>query len=222
MCTHQQTVELQHEAETVCMCCGLVLEKMYGNTHERMYLQNVTATDADDLTFLLEICSSNFIPDRFAYEAAYEFAQMMQKSSPAKLIAKLYNVLLQNNASRTIKNLAYMSGVTNSDIRREVSNIGLPGQANSKDLLHPICAKLHFKRSDICKMDQIIDSVECKNQHLNPLTVIGGVIYQYSKKIKNKISIKDIAEVCDISPMSIYRFNKIFTSSSWNYDCFPR
>jgi hypothetical protein len=108
-----------------------------------------------------------------------------------------------------MKNISGWTGTSQKKIWK-IEKLLFPGklrQLESTNILDPICANLELGYNDIQNIKNIIRSMSKSN--FNPNVVAASEVYKYCKSIKiPNTTMKSIAMLFDINPISIFRYCK--------------
>jgi len=198
LCTHINQITDEREGTIVCTDCGLVLT-------DKIFAESKTIdTTYSELHFKIkDILDKLYLPECFISDIIKKYLNSPQK----KFLLEYYVYLSLNEAGFpiSIKDISNVSGIPDSKIY-SLQDGNQTICLEPEKILEKYCKNLEidYKTYSLIKNELPKD---IKTGH-NPLTVIGSTIYKYSKKNKLKLSMKKIAEVVNISTVSIQRYIK--------------
>lgn len=222
-CSHQNEVIDEREGIYVCISCGLVKDYLFSDgifSFEDMNKSSTAHTFDDVENFLHQLHIPKYFSPIVKYNLSNKTSMKNTTSSlkissnrssfnhtktksvnVKKIVSEIYNAVNTNNSNILLKDLANFSHLQ-------------PHQIKSKDILivnlMNVLEKYTTRFNLIFKECAVIKEKisQFNNTGYQPLTVIGGLIYLYLIKFKNKIPMLKIASILGISSISIQRFTK--------------
>ena len=234
-CCHSQYLTDQHEGNStiylsllkkkkeknffilgtiVCQDCGLVLhENIPYNTNE--ITNNDSFAKSSNYFKIVDCCYRMHITYNFIISFIHESftnerkKPVFQKINDDHLIAYIIYTSLKNlNIPRSLDYVAGNCGVRTNDIWKcEFVDEKLSNPIRFQDIVRSVHSQvgLTMKESDkICDLEENI-----KNLSFSPLTLAGSLIYFYCKLKKKKVTLKKVAELVNVTNVSICRCLKI-------------
>lgn len=212
-CSHSNSVCDYHEGTEVCMSCGLVLAPLFISSFDQKILNSVYKSEKDkqkiqEIEDILDMMHISRFYSNFIYK--YFTSNFMIWNSKTTVFC-IFKVLNEMGYSISMRELA---AVTN--VEKKKLNSAQPNNQNVEVSFDNIAEKycqilnLPFKTITVIK-DKIIKSPMTGH---NPNSVIASVIYKTLKKEKHKISLKKIANLTNVSCISIQRYNKVLPDVS--------
>ena len=213
-CSHLQTVDNDREGECVCTECGLVLESLYTATYEDMHMSATSYTaDSNIYSFVSDICHNGCMPEgviTYAMNYYRKLCTKLRKQFPERNIAAyaVYETLNRFEATRTAEEIEHFSGVKIRDIWLIESNISTDAALNDPTgYVQRYASLLGLKYCHQLFIKEVIvlmeNSLNIGNIKANCLVAV--TIYLASKELGEKLMLKKICEVCDISTTSVHR-----------------
>ena len=196
LCAHINQITDVREGTIVCTDCGLVLtDKIFNDTIKTRDTYSVLSLQIKDILEKL------FLPECFTSDIIKKYLSLPKKKYLLEYI--VYLTLHESGFPISIKDIAHVTGIPDTkiyDLQDNNESIFLKPEM----MLEKYCThlKLDYKTYSVIKKDL---PQNIKTGH-NPLTVIASIIYSYCKRKKIKISMKQIATVVNISPVSIQRY----------------
>jgi transcription initiation factor TFIIIB Brf1 subunit/transcription initiation factor TFIIB len=190
----------EREGTYICTDCGLVLNALVYNEYHPVEKM----VDDENKQQVKEILERLHLPECFLNTILDNFNNR-QKHTKKTLMFSIYQTLNELNFPISIKEISAVSGLSDVqiyDVQAENETILL----KPDDLLEKYCKMLNFDYKVYSLIKGSLPS-DSKTGH-NPLTIIGTAIYVYCKRNKVKYSMKHIANVCNISCVSIQRYLK--------------
>jgi transcription initiation factor TFIIIB Brf1 subunit/transcription initiation factor TFIIB len=212
-CQHENDIIDPHEGTIICTNCGLVKD-LYFQENNNSFEPPIT----DDLLGQVEnILEQLHIPQQFSniiknnLDPLYlskKFLKPKRKTYNIKKVASaIYQTVNQENSTILLKDILNLSKLTPSQIKTQDIAI-----VNIEDIIEKYTKRfnLSFNNNTVIK-EEIL---KYNNTGFQPLTIIGGIIYQYLLTLNLKKSMKEVATILGISPISIQRFLKYQNENS--------
>ena len=195
----------------VCTRCGVVKENLYTNETRPDF--SVTEFFQPNQVKVLENIKD--ILDRIHISAIYaqhicKYYFKFYKSFNLKAIVfSCYKILNEHGYNISLKDLLNINGLGGqSTFSTQKSNENV--LVNTSEMLNKYCAMLNLSFKDTSLIKEMI--IDRPLSGHTPLTTIAGNIYLYCKSQNRKISIKKIAEITQVSNISIQRYIKNVTT----------
>ena len=200
LCSHRETINDDREGTVVCVNCGFVLsDQLYQsnycfheNNKEEDQLENKVRDILDKLN----------LPSCFVVDIMRKYAKMEKRKYLLEYL--VYSTLHDCGFPISIKDISCVTGISDSKIYQ------LQGKDESiclqaENLIEKYCTLLNFDYKTYSLIKAELPIVETGH---NPLTIIASTIYKYCKRKKIKLSMRKIANVINISTVSIQRYIK--------------
>jgi response regulator of citrate/malate metabolism len=113
----------------------------------------------------------------------------------------IYNTINDKNSNILLKEISNFSKLSSNQIKSKDISI-----VNIEDVLERYTKRFNIDFNDNTLIKEEV--LKYVNTGFQPLTIIGGVIYDHFLKIKLRKSMKKIAQILGISSISIQRFLK--------------
>lgn len=203
-CQHLNEVVDEREGNITCIDCGLVMENYFSS--KSLSEANLASPEYKYVNYLKDLfdklnISQVYIPDILkVFNERYE-----HKKKTQNLLCCALEILNNNRIPVCVKEFEYFTGYRQEEIFKNQNS-------NSKILI-PMeeCFEKYCKLLNL-SFTQYKDIYKCYLSHKKsghqPLTIIGGFIYQYVRKLDINIQLEDIASLLGISKLSILRFCK--------------
>lgn len=207
-CNHYNTALDQHNGCYVCMECGLVQDSYFYNNNYKTDIKQNNISISNKIKDLLH----NFNMENTSL--GEDLQRDMSKISSNKhiqeyLAAFMYYHLLNNNHYTRLFQVCLACEADEKIVWNLLKNMNLP-IVDISFPLENICLQLGLTYNDF--KNTLNDIRQTKHSGHNPLTIIGGHLY---KNFKEKISINEIANLCNLTPTSIKRYyNKYLQNNS--------
>jgi transcription initiation factor TFIIIB Brf1 subunit/transcription initiation factor TFIIB len=204
ICMHLNEVIDDREGSIICIDCGLVLsDNLY---HADNYLFHLTSSVDKDLNEIKELLERLNLPEAFSSQIFDNYKKLVKERKRSKYLLPytIYQTLNEIGYPISIKDISAVSGVSENliyDMQKNEESIIL----NPDSLLEKYCKILDLDYKTYSVIKERLPKI--KTGH-NPLTVIASTIYKYCKENKLKYSMKYIAHIVKISPISIRRYLK--------------
>lgn len=214
ICTHLRTIEDDHTSDVICLCCGLVLDKLY------LYESNTffTGECIPDVKFLkikqfiLDVCE-NMCINRYISDLSFELFKkiyLLEKCSKINhehLAAyAIYDVLNNENCPRTAQEISYFTNVPLKKIFQIESNILQDNNlSNPENFVERFCSLLNLKYADHKDVRVLMDEISKYVGNIKSACLVATAICIHIKNKQYDIKIKDVCKHCNVSPASIHR-----------------
>jgi len=203
MCDHCEIVN-QHEGETVCCLCGLVLSFQYFD-----YLHHgnlICVSESKWVNEAKNILDRIHLPLSYAEKIVKHLIENFKVKNIYNLAYSVYRVLnIDYMVPITLQEVCDITGIRKKSIYTH-QPVGENIVLNKTEFVERYCHMLELDYRNISLAKEMI-SKQRPSGH-SPTTVIAGCIYLTSKKLKHKISIRKVSEITRVSPISIQRFIK--------------
>jgi transcription initiation factor TFIIIB Brf1 subunit/transcription initiation factor TFIIB len=216
-CMHLEVLEDFAYGVEVCTSCGLVLSNQIYLPEIPINNNDVNYSNKSNLmNSVNDICDNLNMPMSIQwmvcdfFKRHFEEMQLIKKVNRDDFLSfSIYYVLKIEGFPRTMKNISEWTGTSQKKIWR-IEKLLFPGklrQLESSNILDPICANLELTYNDIQNIKNIICGMAKSN--FNPNVVAASEVYKYCKSIKiPNTTMKSIAVLFDINPISIFRYCK--------------
>jgi transcription initiation factor TFIIIB Brf1 subunit/transcription initiation factor TFIIB len=201
LCPHLNEIIDERAGAIVCTDCGLVISDFIFK-HNYQIAEKKCKKEEE----IKEILERMHLPGVFTSTIIENYEKSLEKEKKSTLPFIVYETLNKMGFPISIKDISAVSGISDSNIyNMQKPNKSIILQPNS--LLEKYCRILgmDYKTYSLIKKE-LPKAIQSGH---NPLTVIGGTIYNYCKKNNlKKYSMKKIASAISISPVSIQRYIK--------------
>lgn len=205
-CPHKNRIIDIQQGDEICTDCGLITDRCYINQD-----QNTCDSyrSCKSRFFILEMLERLCVPNKFSEDIHSHFKKektlTKSKLSRAKkdqmICFSAFKILNNYGIPISLKDINCVSGINTADIFNHQNSVVNP---THQELFDKVCSLLNieYKLSSVIKrsLPPVILSGH------NPSTIVGAVIYKYTREKKLKYSVKQIANVLNISPVSIQRY----------------
>lgn len=199
-CSHLNEIIDIHTGDIICFNCGLIKDVYYIENKKNLYQIN-----KENSSFVDNILDKFNITEYYSNDIKKKFIKS-SNISVKKIASEIYKTVNQDNSILPLKTVMNVSRLKTKDIKS--NNIHIL-DVNAILEKYTKLLNLDFRTYTLIKEKLH----QYSNTGFQPLTLIGGVIYIYCNENKQKISMKKIAYVLGISPISIQRFVKHVLSS---------
>lgn len=200
LCEHLNPIDDEREGTIVCTDCGLVLSDQLFVTHDPIKTDKIISIENENVKDILDKMN---LPDCYTSHILQNCNEV--KSLNKKLPYIVYKTLNENGCNISIKDVSNVSGVDHKKLyeMQEFDKIII---IEPKKLLEKYCKMLNldFKIYSLIK-EKLPETFQSGH---SPLTIIATHIYKHSKDNNCKLSMKKIANVLQISHVSIQRYLK--------------
>ena len=191
----------------VCSVCGLVKDNIYddGPTTGRTYYGFHHPTDFKLLEEIKDMLDRVHIPTTHAQLCLNYYKKKYKGYNKKAIIFSIYFDLNSLSFSISLKDLLNVNGLSGESTfstQKKNENVLL----DVVGMVEKYCIMLNLSYKEISLIKEKIKSLP-KSGH-TPLTTIAGNIYLYCKENNKKFSVKKIAQVTQVSTISIQRYIK--------------
>ena len=212
-CSHFNYAYDYHEGTEVCMSCGLVLAPLFITKFD----QHISKTDSNsekekqkiqEIEDILDMMHISRIYSNFIFKY---FTKNFTVWNVKTTVFCIFKVLNDMGYSISMRELVAVTNVEKKKLSSAQPN-NENVEVSFDNIAEKYCQllKLPFKTITLIK-DKIIKSPMTGH---NPNSVIASVIYNTLKKEKQKISLKKISNLTNVSCISIQRYNKVIRDVS--------
>lgn len=204
-CNHTNEILDYHTSEYICCDCGLVKDKYY-NYDLNTFNENFSKISKEEKIFVDDLLEKLNITEGNISKYIYEKICKEKKQNPLKKIfmpSIIYESLDELNINIPINDLSFLSNVSSKKIFKNQKKPIINTAFNN---LESYCKNLNLTYKDYSLIKEKLPAIILTGH--NPLTILGGVIYMYSKENKLKIDLKDISKTLNVSIISIKRYLK--------------
>ena len=203
----QHLNEVNDQGSIICTDCGLFLSNVFVHSFKEIHKEPYNEND-----YILEILSRLQMPEFFKHDITYNLQKIDikdRKKERAKAFV-IYKTLNSLNCGISIKDISAVTGFTDNQIYNYQTS-------NDSIILDPInhlekyCILLNLPKNSYAV---IKETIKVQNSGHNPITILATAIYNYCKSYKIKISMQKIANVLNISCVSIQRYLKFLKNES--------
>ena len=127
---------------------------------------------------------------------------MNNKEKNQIYISSFYNTLKREKYIKMPEELKYYFNTSKITVLNDIND--------NDNLLYYLCSQLELNEKEKQCLCHILKNVKL-SASLNMKTIIAIIIYYFFKKTKKKINVKDLAKVCFISCIPLYRNIKKYT-----------
>ena len=192
----------------ICYNCALVLET-------NLYYDDLHKTSQEKMSpndfHIMDCCYRLYLDSRHIIEEIiFEYIKTKKKKcfsncgeKPLKAFV-IYKSLKSMHIPRSIEQVASACGVTTNDIWNcERSDDCLSITTDVKDILKSIYSQANITFKDCNKLCSIADSFRARS--FSPYTLCGALVYLFCMEKKKRITLKKIADILNVSNVSIHR-----------------
>jgi transcription initiation factor TFIIIB Brf1 subunit/transcription initiation factor TFIIB len=210
-CPHFYEIEDMHTGDIICLSCGqlspIYLQSDINLKNNHPQNENTKIKQSNN-----EIEEINSILDRIHVSTSYSehimkyYTENYDKKGNENLIMSIYVTLNRMGIKISLHELSLSTGVSKSHLfvaQKPNFNINIC----SETLSEKYCQLLRLDYKTITLIKEKLKHSKMTGH--TPMTQIAGTIYHICNSIGKKISIKKIALITNISPISIQRYNKI-------------
>lgn len=197
-CLNYYEIEDSHTSDLICSNCGLILDKIYTN-YDFVFEKKFPLQEE-----ISEILERLNLPNSLAYDIAFECEKDEKLSKEEYLMFKVYEILNKKKIPISLKEVANVSNFSSKEISRKQENQTI--SISIFDYLEKFGNILKINYSDIKKIQEYSKKISISGH--SPLTITATLIYKYSKENKIDLSIDRIANVLNVSKISIQRYYK--------------
>lgn len=206
LCPAESVILDIRDGHYVCTACGLVLDSHYQDVHQTPFLEEHCEIPNKWKEETKDILTRLNIPTCYGDHILQHFESKYDKKNQKNLLDSIYTILNTLNISVTLNELsnvtAYHKTKINSKNVTEITNVAVDKTA----LVDKYCAVLELDFQTAAVIKERLKRIK-KAGH-SPTTIVAGVTYSVCKDLNLKKSIKQIASVTSVSPISIQRFIK--------------
>lgn len=213
-CIHYNTIDDLHNGANVCIDCGLVIE----NT----IFHSINIPDQPSLNSdmhyiqVKEVVENIFeklnLPEKYVNDITHSYLKHCKKAvSYEKICEEIYKLNAINGLGKSLNEIkSFCSSKLNINPIKHLNNKSSILVINPNDILIKLCSYFNVNEKHIHILLKS-HKIQCliKKTHFNPNTIIGGLIYHYSRNNKLNITMKVISQQVGISVMSLQRFCKL-------------
>lgn len=200
-CYFEDLVEDTRSGCFVCVKCGLV----QGIIYERTPTCPDFEYNDDLLVEMKDILDRMHFPTSYASFCHSYYRKHYKGRNLKAIIFSIYKTLNEHSFNISLKDLLNANGLNGeSTFKTQGTNENVLLDIGEMAEKYCNALNLSFKESSVIK-----EIVRCQpvSGH-TPLTIIAGSIYLYCKEQKKKISVKKVAEITQVSCISIQRYIK--------------
>lgn len=208
LCLHINEIEDYKNGDIICTDCGLILDKIFIQHSTDFEMERFSP----DKEYIFEILHRLNIPnihcskmlERYKTSIEMENKQNCTNTKKSQLLTyAIYEVLNEYGIPISLKDISAVSGIATDKLFSEQScATTFPLNAT----LEKYCSILGLSYKDFLKIQSTLPCV-IQSGH-NPTTILGSLLYKYSKDNSLDLSMKKIAHVLGISTVSIQRYLK--------------
>jgi transcription initiation factor TFIIIB Brf1 subunit/transcription initiation factor TFIIB len=209
-CKHENEIVDQHEGSIICTDCGLVKDQYFKNeqfNYDSYSISNPLSLVENILEQLhlplqfTEIITNNLDKSHYNTTLPTCFETKTRNYNIKKIMTMIYNTINDKNSNILLKEISNFSKLSSNQIKSKDISI-----VNIEDVLERYTKRFNIDFNDNTLIKEEV--LKYVNTGFQPLTIIGGVIYDHFLKIKLRKSMKKIAQILGISSISIQRFLK--------------
>jgi len=201
-CKHEDTIIDEHNGDVICITCGVVTDRFFITSSSEITKFETKSNFPSEMLIVKDILDHLNLPTEKHFQNIKQKFKTRKISNMRKIVSEIYQEVNKNDSSITLKELQNLTGVKTKQVKTE--NVS---QVNIDKLLEKYTNyfKINYKNFTLIKenMDQYM------NTGYQPLTIIGGLIYNHFKNANKKVSMNKIAQSLGINPVSIQRFQRI-------------
>ena len=214
MCFHKKTIDDDREGTEVCLDCGLVLQEiLLPGTPLKTTRTFSTREGEPELTrHLCDVIAHAEIPMcvvsptlDYYKQLRGELASHRPKFTDKVLLAyALYETLNRENISRTVQEIAFFTDCSEKKLWNVESALNLEKTLSSPlDYVERYATQVNLTFSDVKKIKEKIGSLACFYS-AKPQCVVALALYMHCLENKLKCSLKNICQVCSVSPTNVH------------------
>lgn len=191
----------------VCTKCGTVNENVYLNETRSDFIVTdlFHPSEIKVLENIKDILDRIHISTKLAQHICNYYFKHYKSYNLKAIVFSSYKVLNENGYNVSLKDLLNVNGLSGQSTfstQKPNENVLL----DTSEMVDKYCAQLSLSFKDISLIKEMIKKRPLSGH--TPLTIIASNIYFYCKSQGKKISIKKIAEITQVSNISIQRYLK--------------
>lgn len=201
LCQHLSLIEDHREGQIVCCNCGLVTSPLFLN---QIYNVRPNVFQEDVLTEIQHLLDRIHVPICYGNQIESYYSKNFTTKSKNSIVFAVYKVLNELGIPISIKEISNISSVNKKSLNRaqnENNFVILDSTALVEKYSKML--GLSFKTTTVIKNNLTTLPISGHN----PNSILASTIYQVCKKLKKKISIKQISLITNVSCISIQRYN---------------
>jgi transcription initiation factor TFIIIB Brf1 subunit/transcription initiation factor TFIIB len=195
-CQHLNQIIDSREGHYVCCDCGLVLSALYIDNYS--YPINKSNDWIEEIKDYLDRIH---IPQYFTTLIYNYFDKTYNQKNMKNMICSIYKVLNENGIPISLNEISETCAVScQSIVKAQKDNVKLI----KEELAEKYCQFLNLSYKTITVIKEQI-----KNSYLSghsPNTIVAAIIYKIAKKERQRISMKEISKLMNVSCISIQRY----------------
>lgn len=211
-CCHREYYD-ERGGETVCVLCGLVLEKVLMSATVFNYEDDESDKCKKELqSFVYDVFDRGNIPlsifdlviDRSCKTIKAQQIKGEKRLHVAAFI--IYSTLLEKNIPRSIFVIKDLTGIPTDKIwaisKNQYVNVA---EVSVSDNVDAVCTNLGINFQHIANIKKIIN-VMSGGSGVQTGTIIASVIYLFTREVGVKVSLCNICKYCEVTPSSVHKF----------------
>ena len=215
ICLHNNTIDDEKSGDNICLSCGLVLDKIFKDSNQK-YRAYDAPSYINIREFIYDVCENGTVAKSTAVYAYHYFESIKPLLAPCnfkdKLLASyaIYYALNKHHTPRTPEEVQYFTGCNAADLWHVEGKLSLLDTNNSPlEYVNRFASLLGLSYYDMKCIKHLIMELH-DFPSLRPQTVVAVITHLYCKHQKKKISVSQIASVCQVSTTNIYRIKRSF------------
>lgn len=200
-----QVGDLLVEGFYVCSMCGLVRDNIYDDRPKAALYSFYNPTDFKIIEEIKDMLDRVHISTSYAQLVFSYYKKNYKGYNRKAMVFSIYFILNNHSFNISLKDLLNANGLTGESTfsTQKKNEIVL---LDVVEMVEKYCIMLDLSYKEISLIKEKIRSLP-KSGH-TPLTTIAGNIYLYCKENNKKYSVKKIAQVTQVSTISIQRYIK--------------
>lgn len=216
-CQHLTQIEDFHEGTIVCSLCGLVLSPLFIDQITQLSDScHDSSTKNFSLTEIRNLLDRVHISTCFATQIDAHLKKNFTTISKKAIVYSIFKILNELDIPISMKELSHACYMNKKMLHQAQSENDFI-HINFLDIVEKYAKLLNLNFKTITLIKETIN--KCPMSGHNPNSILASTIYQVCKLTKQRISIKKVSEVTQVSCVSIQRYNKFYNLKN---DCSQR
>lgn len=205
-CQHLTQIEDFHEGSVICSLCGLVLSPLFIDQISQLSDPcHDPSTENFSLAEIRNLLDRIHISTCFATQIDAHLTKNFTTKSRKALVYSIFKVLNEINIPISMKELSQACHINKKMLHQAQSENDVVFIKFS-DIVEKYAKLLNLNYQTITLIKETIK--RCPMSGHNPNSVLASTIYQVCRRTKQRVSIKKVSQVTQVSCVSIQRYNK--------------
>ena len=206
-CQHLETLDDFHEGSVVCTLCGLVISPLFSDFVPSIpcYQEEINSTESFCLNEIKNLLDRIHVSTCFATRILTHLRMNFTTNSRRNVVYSVFKVLNELNIPISLKEISHVSNLSKKTLHQVQSHNEVI-DVDFSDVVEKYARLLNLSFETIALIKAKIKNSTGSGH--NPNSVLASTIYQICKSTGQRISMKKIAQVTQVSCVSIQRYNK--------------